>query len=62
MTKTEAITFFKGIPNLARALDISYSAVSQWEEEIPRLRQHELEKITGGALRVDAPIKKQKAA
>lgn len=51
MTRTEAIKHFKGIPALARALGISYEAVRQWGEEVPELRQYQLECITNGALK-----------
>lgn len=51
MTRTEAIKHFKGIPALARALGISYEAVRQWGEEVPDLRQYQLECITNGALK-----------
>ncbi|MBS7559955.1 Cro/Cl family transcriptional regulator [Pseudomonas sp. RC4D1] len=54
MTRTQAIEHFKGIPKLAKALGISYAAVAQWGEIVPKLRQHELEKLTGGILKVDS--------
>lgn len=56
MTKKQAIIHFGGIPQLADALGIQRQAVYQWDE-IPRLRQYELERITNGALRVDEPEK-----
>ncbi|MEI0926444.1 Cro/CI family transcriptional regulator, partial [Pseudomonas aeruginosa] len=49
MTKTEAISHFGGKSKLAAALGISYAAVQQWGEEIPKLRQYEIERITKGA-------------
>ena len=52
MTRSQAIKFFGGKAEIARALDISYAAVQQWGEEIPLLRQHQLEKISNGALKV----------
>ncbi|GGC87275.1 Cro/CI family transcriptional regulator [Halopseudomonas salina] len=54
MKRSEAITYFKGIPALAKALGISYEAVRQWPEEgIPLLRQYQLNQLSGGALLVD---------
>ncbi|HCF5494928.1 TPA: Cro/Cl family transcriptional regulator [Pseudomonas aeruginosa] len=55
----EAINHFGGKSKLAAALGISYAAVQQWGEEIPLLRQYEIEKLTRGALKVP---KKPKAA
>lgn len=56
MTRSEAIKYFNGIQALARALGISYEAVRQWGEEVPELRQYQLECITHGALKA-APKK-----
>jgi hypothetical protein len=56
MTRTEAIKHFKSIPALAQALGISYEAVRQWGEEVPDLRQYQLECITNGVLKA-APKK-----
>lgn len=56
MTRAEAITHFNGIQALARALGISYEAVRQWGEEVPELRQYQLECITRGVLKA-APKK-----
>lgn len=60
-TKT-AIDHFGGKPSeLAKALGISPSAVSQWGDVVPELRQLQLEKITKGALKSEAPIQTQAA-
>lgn len=57
MTYQDALAYFDNKPSkLAKALGISPAAVSQWRDEIPRLRQLELEKISNGALKAD-PIK-----
>lgn len=53
MTKTQAIHYFKGVSQIAKALGLTYEAVRQWPEEIPKLRQYEIERITAGALTVD---------
>jgi len=61
MTRSQAIAHFKGIPKLAKALGITYAAVAQWGENVPKLRQHELEKITQGELKVDCDTASQAA-
>lgn len=54
MKTEEAIKHFGGKKiELARALKISPSAVTMWGEEIPLLRQYQLERITKGALKAD---------
>lgn len=51
MTTKDAIDYFDGdVRNLADALGIWYSAVYQWGEHPPALRQLQLEALTGGAL------------
>lgn len=54
MTRSEAIEYFGGIPQLSKALGITYEAVRQWPEEIPLLRQYQLQELSGGHLRVDS--------
>lgn len=54
MTKKQAIQHFGSISKLAKALKVSYEAVRQWEE-VPELRQYQLELITKGVLRARAP-------
>ncbi|WP_339885626.1 Cro/CI family transcriptional regulator [Vreelandella maris] len=54
MKTEDAIKHFGGKKiELARALKISPSAVTMWGEEIPLLRQYQLERITDGALKAD---------
>lgn len=52
MTKTEVVRYFKTPKAVAEALGITRQAFYQWPEKIPRLRAYELERISGGALRV----------
>ncbi|MBA1296589.1 Cro/Cl family transcriptional regulator [Pseudomonas lurida] len=59
MNRADAIKHFKGIAPLAKALGITYEAVRQWGEEIPELRQYQLELVTDGQLKAD---KKKTAA
>jgi hypothetical protein len=52
MTKTEVLAFFDNSPTaVARFLGISQPSVTNWPEELPILRQLELERLTGGKLR-----------
>ncbi|MBF8642295.1 MULTISPECIES: Cro/CI family transcriptional regulator [Pseudomonas] len=57
MTKTQAINHFGGISRLAKALGITYEAVRQWPEQIPELRQFQIERLTEGALMIDVSPK-----
>lgn len=50
MKKVTAIKHFGSAAKLAKALGISKSAVSHWEEEIPELRAYQLESLTNGGL------------
>ncbi|MGE6418005.1 Cro/CI family transcriptional regulator [Alteromonas macleodii] len=53
MNKEDAVEHFGGVTKLAEALGLSKGAVSQWGETIPLLRAYQLEKITGGKLKVE---------
>lgn len=53
MFKKEVITHFGSCSAIAEALGVSKSSVSQWGETIPLLRAYQLEKITGGKLKVE---------
>ncbi|WP_336886185.1 Cro/CI family transcriptional regulator [Pseudomonas petrae] len=57
MKTTQAVSHFGSKKKLADALDISPSAVTLWGEVIPRLRQFQIQMLTGGALtaQVTAP-------
>jgi hypothetical protein len=52
MTKTQALAYFKSTAAIAAALHISYQAVHRWEE-IPPLRQLQLERLSQGELQAD---------
>jgi DNA-binding transcriptional regulator YdaS (Cro superfamily) len=63
MKKQDVITYFGGISRLAEALSIAPSAVSQWRDEIPRLRAYQIERITNGVLTVkDLPNEYKQAS
>ena len=53
MKKSDAIEHFGSASKLATAINIAPAAVSQWGETIPLLRAYQLEKITGGQLKVE---------
>ena len=52
MTKSQAIKYFGSISALAKALGVTYEAVRQWQE-VPELRQYQIERLTGGDLKAD---------
>ena len=55
-TKT-ALDYYGGSPTkVAEALGISQASVSLWGEIVPPLRQLQLEKVTGGALKASANV------
>jgi hypothetical protein len=56
MLKQDVIKHFKTASNVSRALEISPAAVSKWGPVVPKLSAEELERITGGALRVRADL------
>ena len=60
MNKQAAVDYFGSARALAKALNISEGAVSQWET-IPLLRQYQLEVLTSGKLVADRAAMKQSA-
>jgi DNA-binding transcriptional regulator YdaS (Cro superfamily) len=46
----DAVLYFGSKAKLAEQLGISPGALSQWGEEVPPLRQLQIERITGGRL------------
>lgn len=53
MKTDQAVSHFGSKKKLAEALDISPSAVTLWGEEIPRLRQFQIQMLTGGLLNAE---------
>ena len=51
MKKQEVLDYFGGVIATAKALGISQPSVSNWGEDLPELRQLELEQLTGGTLK-----------
>lgn len=65
MKKTDVLAHFGGGSKVAEALGIKPSAVSQWPEDVPHLRQLQIEEITGGQLKASElarPSKRPAAA
>lgn len=61
MKKSVAISHFGTAIRLAKALNISKGAVSQWDDVIPEGSAYKLQVITGGMLQVDASLYKKPA-
>lgn len=53
MKKADAINYFGSAAELARKLNISEAAVSQWGNTIPQGRAYQIEVVTGGELKAD---------
>lgn len=56
MTLVEAKEHFRTYAGIAKALGISKGAITQWNGVIPESRQLQLQEVTRGALKADAPI------
>lgn len=61
MKKADAINYFSSAAELAKKLNISEAAISQWGETIPQGRAYQIEVLTGGKLKAD-PITPTPAA
>lgn len=53
MTMKQVMSYFGTQAKVAEALKISQAAVAQWGDEVPMLRQYQLERITKGGLKVN---------
>jgi hypothetical protein len=62
MLTEDAVNYFKGKSRLAKALQITPAAVSQWGAHVPKLRQFELQALTLGKLRVKQLMKPEAIA
>ena len=51
--KADVINYLGSAAELARKLNISEAAVSQWGDTIPQGRAYQIEVVTGGALKAD---------
>ncbi len=53
MTTKEVIDYFETQVAIAKALGITQSAVSQWDDRPPMMRQYQIQIVTQGGLRAD---------
>ncbi|WP_447830433.1 Cro/CI family transcriptional regulator [Aeromonas salmonicida] len=53
MKKIDAINYFGSAAELAKRLNISEAAISQWGETIPQGRAYQIEVLTVGKLKAD---------
>ncbi|WP_354004558.1 Cro/CI family transcriptional regulator [Aeromonas caviae] len=53
MKKSDAINYYGSAAELAKRLNITESAISQWGDTIPQGRAYQIEVLTGGALKAD---------
>ncbi|MDY0667416.1 Cro/CI family transcriptional regulator [Pasteurella multocida] len=60
MLKTDVINYFGKLENVAKALSISVSAISQWNEVIPEKNAYKLQDITKGKLKVNRDLYQKK--
>ena len=51
MKKKDAIEWFHGVKELAKALGITRFAIYQWGDEVPKYQALLLEKMTNGKLK-----------
>lgn len=56
LTKDAIAHFNDSQAELARALGIKPQSISDWGDTVPKLRQLQLERITGGALKAAPEI------
>ena len=62
MKTADAIAHFGSQHALARALGVSQAAVAQWGEEVPALRQLQLQQLTLGILKAAPDVFERKSA
>lgn len=53
MKKTDAINYFGSAAELAKKLNISEAAISQWGQNVPQGRAFQIEVLTGGQLKAN---------
>ncbi|OCG08893.1 hypothetical protein A9G13_02190 [Gilliamella sp. wkB178] len=56
MLKNIVLKYFNGVTPLARILNLSRGAISQWGEIIPEKNAYRIQEITNGELRVDPKL------
>lgn len=53
MKTVEVVKYFGSKPKVAKELKVTKQAIGKWGEEVPELRQYQLEVITSGKLKSD---------
>lgn len=53
MLKNDVLNYFKDASEVAKLLNLTRGAVSQWSNIIPEKNAYRLQEITNGALKVD---------
>ncbi|MNF26956.1 DNA-binding transcriptional regulator DicC [compost metagenome] len=53
MKKADAISYFSSAAALAKELNISEAAISQWGQNVPKGRAYQIEVLTGGKLKAN---------
>ncbi|PKH62183.1 Cro/Cl family transcriptional regulator [Shewanella sp. Choline-02u-19] len=56
MKKVVAIDYFGSQVKLAAAIGVSQAAISKWGDDVPALRAFQIERLTHGALQVNAVV------
>lgn len=56
MRTQRAIDYFGSQAELARKLGIQPQSITDWGDEVPRLRQLQIEHITGGLLKASPDV------
>ena len=57
MKKSDVIEYFGSAAKTARALRISPSAVTRWEDDIPDSSAYKVEILSGGKLKTDETLR-----
>lgn len=56
MLKKDVIDFYGSKSAVARALNISPSAVTQWEDVVPEKQAYRIQILTGGRLKINPKL------
>lgn len=62
MRKTDVLTFFGSVSNVAKAINVSSQAVSLWGDVVPEGSAYKIQVKTKGKLKVDESLYKHKDA
>lgn len=62
MKTQDAIEYFGNLEGLAKAIGVDRSAPSHWGDEVPELRQYQIELASKGKLKASKPALRVKQA